>query len=667
MPISGEALLKKAEADYNECKNNEHHILWRKEAAEDFDFVAGGSGVESGQWEDEALEILADQDRPAVTFNRIEPLIEGITGTEINNRLEPIYEPHEPNDTGVAQLLTDLSKWARDNDVEEEESDAFRSAVICGVGATIATMEYDEDLDGRFTVLNVNPLGLRWDTSARRSCLSDSSWCGYVEDMRPDQFAATFGEEAAKKASKSIFGDAEEIGDAARAVDSEADYDDPNAQIKHDQTQGSYLRVFQYEWTEMVPVYRIPNPDGSGMSELSESEFNNLQKGAEERGMAFVSIKEPIEIPGVRYVRQAKRKYYRAFFSGSQIIEEAHPSPYPEGYTIRFITARRHHNKGTFYGIVRPMKDPQMWGNKFLSQMIHQYNSNIKGGMLYEEDAVPNVTEFERNLASPAPAIKVNSGKLDAIKQLQPAPIPPALGQMHDMAVNAVTQVTGISDEFIGMSGRDQPIGLEQTRRLATMTIMAPIFSSYRKYRKGIGRLFLSFVLNYFQESTIRRVVADENKEFIPQLLGKGMEVGRFDVHVEDAPLSPSMKATVFSVLKDFLQFITDPVERRVYMREMLPYSPLPTQMVTNMLKAAELASKPDPMAEQAKEVELQTKVAELVKTHMEALLIKEKALTESGKSDLEQDKLDMEGLDTVANFEQTKMQMENKPDAKEK
>lgn len=54
---------------------------WRKQAREDYEFYSGE------QWSQEDMNVLRDQRRPAMVFNRVAPLVNAVVGSEINNRV----------------------------------------------------------------------------------------------------------------------------------------------------------------------------------------------------------------------------------------------------------------------------------------------------------------------------------------------------------------------------------------------------------------------------------------------------------------------------------------------------------------------------------------------------------------------------------------------------
>src|SRR5690606_3622903 len=98
-------------------------------------------------------------------------------GAEILNRQETRYSPREQGDVQVNELITAADEWARDlGDTEDEESDAFADAVICGMGWTETRMDYTEDPEGRLIDDRVDPLEMWVDPNADKRCVANARY-----------------------------------------------------------------------------------------------------------------------------------------------------------------------------------------------------------------------------------------------------------------------------------------------------------------------------------------------------------------------------------------------------------------------------------------------------------------------------------------------------------
>lgn len=651
-----DSVKKNAKRDFQAAINDKNQKLWKKKAEEWFDFAAGGDGMDTGQWSEEDLETLESQGRPPVTFNSIEKLIQGIVGTEINNRLQPFFSAREKNDTAIAQAMQEVGNWARDNNVEEEDTEAFEHAVICGMGWTNTTMEYDSDPDGKLTVVNMDPLRFVWDAKSKRPGLMDSRFRGYVQTMTEDDFDIMFPDNEGE-GENSVFGEVDfrrMEGSGAKSTD---DYNNPSVNEGEEQAQEGDVQVYQHQFFVHEPIYKVRNSQGE-IKELDQDEFTELKKNAKAKGNVMISMADPPQENGIPFRKDVEKIYYNAFFTGDKLLD-LDVSSWRKGFTFQCITGRRDHMKGTYYGLVKPMMDPQRWANKFFSQTIHNYNTAIKSRLWAEEGAVENIDELSEKIAGPD-IVVFNDGAIAGKKIMQPQQITfdPGLFNMFQFAFNIGPAVTGMSDEFIGIAGRDQPIGLEQTRKLATMSVMAKIFSSYRLYKKNSGALLVNYMQEFFTIATMTRVVSDVLKPVVPLI--KKIDNWKFDVHVDAAPLSPSTKATVFSVMKDFLQFMPTEMQS-LYLPEFIRNSPLPAKLASTVADAMEKKAQPDPEAKaKANAVfraELEKLVSETVENNMNALWLNAKANAESAKIGLEGEKIDQKETDSQRDLIQTVLQ----------
>src|SRR6185369_3493044 len=150
--------------------DREHSAAWRKQAKEDFDFLAGE------QWTEQDKATLRDQMRPIITFNRTNPIINSISGMEINNRQEVKFFPREAGDAAADEVLTSAAEWFRDlSNADDEDSDMFLDSSVCGLGGTETNLSFDDEADGEPYVSCINPLELYWDHGARKKNYTDAT------------------------------------------------------------------------------------------------------------------------------------------------------------------------------------------------------------------------------------------------------------------------------------------------------------------------------------------------------------------------------------------------------------------------------------------------------------------------------------------------------------
>ena len=583
--LDRDALLRKLRGWYR--ADRDASSKWREDAKEDYDFVAGR------QWSAQDEAALREQGRPPVTFNRLLPVIKAAAGSEVNARQDIQYLPREIGDAAKNELLTEAGRYLSDEaEAEDEESDAFVDCAISGMGWVEMRLDYEIDPDGAYVEDRVNPLEMFWDASARKKNLSDARRLFRAKSMD-------------RAEAEGLFPDADPTDlDASWAEDREEQ--EPHRQIQPGERRSDRqnsaedgtgkVTIVECQWWERARVAVVFDPTSGQPQEMEPDQAATLVRRA---AMAGVEM---------QVMHRVKRVYRRAFL-GNVVLDQGE-APAGDRFSYACLTGDRDHNKGSWFGIVRAMKDPQRYANKWLSQTLDMLNRQTKGGFYLEKGAVPDQAAFERSVAKPGSVTWVQDGALTSgrIKE-KPLPVLPAGHyQLMEFALMSIRDTSGVNLELLGQQRQEQAGVLEYQRKQAAMTILATLFDALRRARKHIGRVRLYFIQTYLSDGRLIRIVGDEGAKVVPLI--RDQTIGDFDVVIDDAPTSPNQKEVVWATFTSVLPIIKDMITPQVLL-EILPYSPFPASFVAKMRDLLGQAGD-NPEQAQQKQVAMQTAIAKI-------------------------------------------------------
>ena len=586
---------------------------WRVQATDDFGFIAGD------QLNDEDKALLDAQQRPHVTFNRVQTILKAVAGMEINGRHEIQFLPRNNDDTAVNEILSAASKWMGDGcDAEDEQSQAFQHCCVTGLGFTESRFSFEESSQGDYVEEVIDPREMYWDRTARKKNLVDARRMARVRRM-PLSDAMQMFRGKTKAQLNAVWADTG-VGENSgpRSIEEKRIRDGKNSYQDWDDT--NEVTIVCMQWWEREPYYLVVDEATNTKLELKPSEYRTLVKRFGMLGMKVDSVR-------------LTRKVYKQAFLGAEYLGGGN-APAGCQFSWDCITGEYDARKRMWFGLVRVMRDPQMWANKFMAQIMQIMNTTAKGGILAERDAFDDQREAEEGYAQPEVITWLKPGAISGQKpKLMEKPgkgDASAYVNLLQFAVSSIKDVTGINLELLGQQDQNQSGILEHMRKQAGMTVLATLFDSLRRYRKLVGRVRLYFIQTRMSDGRLIRVVGEEYKGMVQ--LSKEVTTGEYDVVVDDAPTSPNQKEANWAIIQPLLAVFKDQLLAQPDVLAMvLSYSPLPSQLVAQIKKVITEAQN-DPTkaqdAQKAKELGFAAAIASIHKDESTATLNEAKAGT---------------------------------------
>lgn len=508
------------------------------------------------QWSVEDREAMADQKRPIVTFNRIAAMIRGVCGMEVAQRQEVRYLAPELGDVQSAEVQNAAAKWAREGcDAEDEESEAFRDLVTCGMGWTETRVAYDEDPEGMMVVERIDPLEMRWDPLAVKKGLADTRWRARLKKTSIKSLKAQWPDKA-DEISAYI-----EDTDGAAIHANRAGDDYNGSSVRPSSKYETTVTQYQY-WVDREMV-KVMTPDGQS-AELPADRAAKMSAA----GLPVMMMGQPYTV----------REYRQAITCGSVTLEDQKLNT--TGFTLVCMTGVRDRNRGYWYGLVRDMIDPQKWANKFFTTFVDIIATNAKGGVMAETNAVEDPRKFEEQWSNPRSTVWVKPGGLGKIQNRDAPAMPAAIPQAMEFAIGSLPHVSGINLEFLGTTNREQSGVLEYHRKQSVANSLAEFFAAMRHYRKNQGRVMLELIYAFLADNRLIRIMGKQGESYVPLMRQADI---KYDVVVDEAPSSPDRKMQTWMALQELLPLAMKaglPVPP-----EVLDYSPIPATLAQEWKK----------------------------------------------------------------------------------
>lgn len=595
---------------------------WRQGAKEDYRYYYGH------QWPDLDRMRMEQLRRPALVFNEIGDKVDAISGIERLNRSEVRFVTRAIDSDVMHDAAGDLAT-AGVSEVEDgcngeiEDSRCIKDVIVSGMGWVEVRTDYQTDLDGVIVKERQDNMEYVWDQKAHVENLQDRQWCARIRNYSRKDFEKRWPGAAEKVDNAAVYYQEDgttkyELVTPYYSVANEKANPSIDAQAT---ASVSNIPVIQYQWIDMVPVYRIADPQNPDqLKTLSMEQWSALQTK-----MALAGTPMP---KGVRQLQGIHKQVYVAL---GVVLEDA--VVLPSGYSLICITGQWDSDKKVWYGVVRGLKDPQNTINKSVSALVTEYITNSKGGFFYKTGFFVDLSMAKAQIAQPDSLIEVNQ-QFDIqkdIQQREPKQISQTPSLLYQESKSAMTRISGVSDEMVGTATGEATGPTIDRRVQGGLAILGWLWDNVTRFKKETAQVELEFIREYWSHGQLVQVGGDFNAQSIP-LLKSDLPLKYGMVLDQGVRYNPNLKAQIWEDLLKIAGPLMKNPAGQIILSKALKFSPWPSQLVQEIQQAIQNAPPQPPKGAGRKEENPDLTQAKIKKMDAET----QRTIAEAAKLDKE-------------------------------
>jgi hypothetical protein len=195
-------------------------------------------------------------------------------------------------------------------------------------------------------------------------------------------------------------------------------------------------------------------------------------------------------------------------------------------------------------GVVRGLRDSQYLYNRRKVIELDILESQINSGYIYKENALVNPKDVFLEGQGRGLALKSSADPARDVQKIQPPQIPPSMIELSQLLGKEIQEISGVSDELLGMADDDKAGVLSMLRQGANLTTLQGLFDNLDFSLKLLGQLQIDLIQNNWTPGKIERIVKEQpTPEFYTRAFGK------YDAVVEEGLNTTTQKQMEFRQL----------------------------------------------------------------------------------------------------------------------
>jgi len=173
-------------------------------------------------------------------------------------------------------------------------------------------------------------------------------------------------------------------------------------------------------------------------------------------------------------------------------------------------------------GVVRGLRDAQYLYNRRKVIELDILESQINSGYIYKENALVNPKDVFLEGQGRGLALKAGANPMTDVQKIVAPQIPPSMIQLSEILAKEIQEVSGVSEELLGMADDDNSGILSMLRQGANLTTLQVLFDNLDFSQKLLGSLQISLIQNNWTPGKIERIIKEKpTQEFYTRAFGK--------------------------------------------------------------------------------------------------------------------------------------------------
>lgn len=543
---------------------------WAEEAEEDIDFANGK------QWTDDEKAKLESQGRPALTFNKIKPIIKLLTGHMLQNSARLEVNPEGGEDQKFSEVMDNLIDHIDEStQLEFNMGYMFSGAQKAGRSWIEFYHDYDDDpIFGQLKSIYHGPFMIYDDPRGTAYDLSDREFCFKIVKRTKSELKELYPKKKDKIDELSL--DTEDVEDGM--VIKEGDSNNygigsgskvginataSGFEPKEPQKQYTVKEYWRIKRSEKFCVYFLDKGDMPKFDTEDQAQAEIAKRQA-----AFIEAGNPPELFKHKLVKRKAREMHVAIKVGGVILEDGKSpmEPYYHGFPFfQYIadwSPEAKDEKERVMGIVRSLKDPQREKNKSRSQFLHILGTSANSGWLGDEEALTDAQWSELKNFGSTPGLTVRKKKGAQLERIQPVAPDLASQAREKAATDDFKEVSGINSDLLAVDQSANPSGKAIALRIRqAITILETDFRNLRYTKKLIGEFLFKVIPTLFDVTKMKKVLGQnfiKENQVEDNLLKTFLimiEDGKYNVRVAEQGNTKTMRE---ETLEDLMNMVSN-------------------------------------------------------------------------------------------------------------